>query len=101
MKVNSNFQKDTGGIIQLKNIDNSSLKTKNYLERLTQIAFAFFLFQLSLTSIFIYLEPKLYTNYHGFHFTRNSFLFLMTSFLIFSALLLSLRLTKNSIAKHD
>lgn len=55
----------------------------NTLEKLLVISFVFLLIQISLTSIFIFLEPKLYVSFQGFRVKENIFLYLWIIISIF------------------
>jgi len=61
------------------------------LEKLLMISFIFLLTQISLTSIFIFLEPKLYVSFQGFHIKENIFLYLwIISFIFIANLIFSI-----------
>lgn len=53
------------------------------LRRILVISFTFLLLQISLTSIFFFLEPKFYATFQGFLIKEKIFLFLGISIFIF------------------
>lgn len=53
------------------------------VERILIITFTFWLFQISITSILIFLEPKLYANFRGFSIKENIYLYLAIMTFIF------------------
>ena len=57
--------------------------SKDVLQKLFVISFIFLMIQISLTSILIFLEPKLYVTFNGFSIKENIFLYLGLVFLIF------------------
>lgn len=57
--------------------------SKDVLKKIFIISFIFLMFQISLTSILIFLEPKLYVSFNGFSITENIFLYLGLVFFIF------------------
>ena len=69
-------------------------ESSDILIKMMIISFIFLLIQLSLTSIFLFLEPKLYVGFHGFSIRRNIFVFLTINVLVFLVSLVFLVLSK-------
>ncbi len=57
--------------------------SKDVLKKLFVISFIFLMIQISLTSILIFLKPKLYVDFDGFSIQENIFLYLGLVFIIF------------------
>ncbi len=66
-----------------RNFLRTTYGNENVINKILVISFTFLLIQISLTSIFLFLEPLLYVTFDGFPIKENIFLYLGIIVIVF------------------